>query len=771
MNIKIVIQAMKTYLIFGLLFSSTVTFAMPGNGSIKGKVIDKKTKEPLPGVNVIVEHTTVGAATDKNGEYIISNVSPGQLHLVASVMGYKQEQKIIDIQSDEHTMVNFELESTMFEMGAMVVTGTLTPHLMEDMPVRTEVIPRQLIEQKHACNLAEALSFHTGIRVENNCTNCNFSQVRILGMDGKYSQILIDGDPVVSSLAGVYGLEHFPEEMVDQIEIVKGGGSSLYGGGAVAGVINMITRTPMINQVRIKYQSNSTDGKIDQHLGAVAENVYNKGTSGTYIFGSFRKRNPYDYNKDGFSELGELRNETFGFKWYYQPFINSELLASFHQIHEERRGGNKFDLPVHEADIAEWIEHWRSGGTIRWSHRPGALFDYRFFYSFSFENRKSYFGGLGGDTPKDTLDALAFYGKTDNPMQIAGFQFNYQAQNHLLTSGVQYSQDKLQDETAAETAYYINEIYKNTGIFVQDNFHFGDDKQLEFVAGIRFDKHSELKDWIVSPRLNGKFNIGKGITLRAAYTTGFKPPQTYDEDLHLCGIEGDQRVIRNSAELKEERSHSLSGGLEYLGYINDIPTMFSLTAFYTKLTDSFTEQFVSKQGSIERWERVNSDGAKVTGIEMDMGIRPLSGFEIRGGLTYQKSRYDSPHKDFGTYNFFRTPDLTGNIILSLTASSNIDLYLNGTYIGEADLPHEVVVEGQENPILILEKSDQFFEIDVGLTYKLPLNNGLNMKLNIGAKNILNAYQDDLDTGPDRDPAYVYGPARPGTLFFGIETAF
>jgi len=768
---KKIYQFISMLFLLCLFFSITLAHEVPGDALVKGRVIDKKTKEPLAAVNVIIEHTTIGAATDEKGEFEISQVPSGKIHLVASMMGYKRELKIITIQSDEPIQVNFELESTILEMGAVVVTGTSTPHLVEDMPVRTEVIPRRLIEQKHASNLAEALSFHTGLRVENNCQNCNFSQVRILGMDGKYSQILIDGDPIVSSLAGVYGLEHFPEEMVDQIEIVKGGGSSLYGGGAVAGVVNMITRMPLLNQVRIKYQNNATGGKLDQHLGAVAETVFRQGTSGAYVFGSFRKRNPYDHNNDGFSELGELRNESMGFKWYYQPISNGELLASFHQIHEERRGGNKFELPVHEAEIAEWIEHWRSGGTVRWSHRPGVLFDYRFFYSFSIENRKSYYGGLGGDTPQDQLDALAFYGKTDNPMHIAGFQSNYRLRDHLVTAGVQYSYDKLEDKTAAETAYYLDELYTNAGIFVQDDWHLGDDEQIEIVAGIRLDKHSELHDWIMSPRLNGKFDLGKGIALRAAFTTGFKPPQTYDEDLHLCGIEGDQRVIRNSADLMEERSNSFSAGLEYLGYLNAMPTMFSMTAFMTKLFDSFTEQFIAKQGNIERWERVNSDGAELKGIELDLGIRPVSSFEIRCGVTYKKSQYDSPNEDFGTRNFFRTPDLSGNVRLSLTASSNFDAYLHGTYIGKMDVPHEVVVEGQEDPQLVLETSDSFFQADAGVTYKLPLNNGLNSKLNFGIKNIFDAYQDDLDQGADRDPAYVYGPTRPRTIFFGVETAF
>nr|MBC8487571.1 TonB-dependent receptor [Bacteroidota bacterium] len=190
--------------------------------AIKGQITDVSDGEPLLGVNVFIEHTTLGAATNQNGEYLLWSVPKGNIHIVASMMGYKMVHKEIEANQEKEYIINFELEQTMFEMGSVVVTGTGTPHIFEDMPVRTEVITRVAIEQKNSMNLADALSFQTGVRVENNCSNCNFSQVRILGMEGKYSQILVDGDPVVSSLAGVYGLEHFPEEMISQIEIVKG---------------------------------------------------------------------------------------------------------------------------------------------------------------------------------------------------------------------------------------------------------------------------------------------------------------------------------------------------------------------------------------------------------------------------------------------------------------------------------------------------------------------------------------------------------------------
>jgi len=738
---------------------------------VTGQILDAKTKNPLPFANIMIKNTTMGAAADENGYYKIRGIMPGKIHLVAAMMGYKKARKILSLQPRQRAIINFMLDPAVLEMGAIVVTGTSTPHIVEDVPVRTEVIPRRIIERKQANNLAEALSFQTGVRVENNCQNCNFTQVRILGMSGKYSQILIDGDPVISSLAGVYGLEHFPEEMVDQIEIVKGGGSALYGGGAVAGVINMITRRPMTNQVRIKYLQHNTGDSPDIHIGAVAEKAGRSGRSGAYIFGSFRKRTPYDYNKDGFSELGELINESIGFKWYYKPFTNSELITSFHHIHEERRGGNKFDLPVHEADIAEWIEHWRSGGTVRWSHRIGPLFDYRVYYSFSFENRKSYYGGLDGDTPEERLAALSFYGKADNPLYITGLQANYKISNHLLTFGGQYSHNKMIDKTAAQTAYHIDAVYTNIGFFLQDDMHFGKNDRFEIVYGLRLDKHSQLSEYVISPRVNGKFNLTENLKFRAAFTTGFKPPQIYDEDLHLCGIQGDQRIIRNSPELKAENSRSIISGFDYSKSFTNYSVMISVSGFYTRLNNSFSQRFVTKQGSTELWERINSDGAEIKGIEIDFGMSAFSALEVRGGLTYKKSMYDSPNIDFNTRNFMRTPDLSGNLRLNLSLSANSDLFIAGNYTGKAYLPHEKVVAGQEDPELILEKSSDFLQIDAGLSFNLKQNNSLTTKVNFGIKNITDAYQKDLDKGPDRDPAYFYGPIRPRTFYAGTEIIF
>ncbi len=766
----------KFSFIFILFFSFPIHSATPRDGFIKGKVIDKKTQEPLPGVNVFIEHTTVGAATNENGIFRIDKAPVGKFHLIASIIGYNIGHKAITIKSKEETNIDFELEEGLVEMGTIVVTGTATPHIYTDTPVKTEVVPRKLIEQKFAVNLAEALDLQNGVRVENNCQNCNFTQIRINGLEGKYTEILVDGDPVISTLAGVYGLEQIPEEMIQQIEIVKGGGSALYGGGAVGGVINVITSRPILNKTRVRYLMNSTDGEPDQRIGFISELANKNETAGAYVFASTRNREPYDYNEDGFSELGELKNESLGFKWYYMPSRNTEITSQLHRIHETRRGGNMFDKPYHEAQIAEAIETWRWGGTLRWQHRLNALFDYRFFYSFANTRRNSFYGGLGDDQGWDSeenrLSNLAAYGRSTNPLHIAGTQFNYRLAGNLFTGGVQYKTDKLDDNSVMNEKYHISETFTNLGVFLQDNLHFLQDDALEFVIGGRIDKHSELDNVVFSPRVNSKFNISSSLALHAAFTTGFKAPQVFNEDLHIEAIDGKQRVVRNSEDLSEETSMSISGGIDYQSSNGNMPLLVSISGFFTKLDDAFALEADTENEDAEliNLTRINTDGAKVMGVETNFAARMAAGLELRGGFTYKLSEYDSEYEaveGVSTKDFMRTPDVYGNVSLTydLTRAFTLTTALN--YTGSASVPNEEPAEGDP----YIKKSDSFIEFDAGISYVLPFFSELSPKFSLGVKNMLNAYQDDLEKGAARNPAYLYGPSLPRTIFLGLETEF
>jgi len=742
-------------------------------GIISGRIIDGENIA-LTGANVYLENTLFGSASDEKGNFEITDITIGSYLLIISMVGYETQRQKIEIKENQNLYVEIQLRETFYETGSIVVTGTTTQYLYEDSPVKIEVVPRKLIEQSKSMNLAEAIGLQTGVRIENNCQNCNFTQVRILGFDGKYSQILIDGDPVVSSLAGVYALEQYPQEMISQLEIVKGGGSALYGGGAVAGTINIITQRPQLNQAKLNFYGQNLGGSFDNQIGLLAELISKDGKTGAFVFGSARVREPYDRNNDGFSELGKLSNETIGFNWFFKPSIKNQINFSLYRIHEERRGGNNFHLPQHEADITEWLNHLKWGGKAKWQHNLTNKIEYNLFYSFSSLTRDSYYGGLtdlnddGVISQNEKLAAAEQYGNAEDFTQNFGGRINFSLGNHKITGGIDYTYNKLLDRSLKIEEFHIDKLYTNTGIYLQNDISLFN-SQMNIVLGARIDKHSEVFNPIISPRINLKYELSEGLNFRSSYTAGFKPPQTFDEDLHIESLSGTQRVIRNSENLVHENSRSVTLGFEYKGFvINDIALLIGVTGFFTNLNNAFAliPSSDTKEDLII-WERINSGSAQVKGIEIDFGFKPIAKIELRAGFTYKEGKYDSQQEIFEDQfsdKFLRTPNTFGYFRLSFDPTNRINLFSSIRFTGSMFVPNEAKE-------VIVETKETFWELDLGVSYRIPLFDYFGGKLNLGVKNLFDSYQSDIGTGPNRDPAYVYGPQLPQRFYAGIEIAF
>ena len=768
MNFTAKLFVLSVLMLLGTLYINATTNPSIATGTLTGKIISDENA-PLVGVNVIIKNTTIGAATDEHGFFTIKNIPVGNYDVIVSMVGYKSESVKVYIIKDQSAHFDLKLKQSFYEAGSVVVTGTVNPYLFEESPVKTEVVPAKLIERSKSINLADALGFQTGVRVENDCQNCNFTQVRILGFEGKYSQILIDGDPVVSTLAGVYALEQFPKEMIGQLEIVKGGGSALYGAGAVAGTINLRTQRPQLNRARVSYLANSLSGDMDHSGSAIAELISDDGIAGAYVFGSLRDRHQYDRNGDGYSELGKLSAKSFGINAFYKPFNTGEITLGIHRIYEDRRGGNDFDLPKHEADIAEALEHYRWGGKLKWEHTVNSQINYNMYVSFSTLKRDSYYGGLGdldedGEiTDIDRQLAMNFYGEAKNNTYVTGLQGNYILGDNRITAGFDYSYDDLEDQSVHNDHYHLSNTYKNFGFYLQDDFNFG--HHLNIIVGARLDKHSELEDPVISPRLNIKYEVSEGVDLRASYSTGFKAPVTFDEDLHIESLGGEQRVVRNIDNLKEEKSYSFSAGVEIEKYFGKIPVLVGVTGFHTTLTDAFAKVESNEiVDGLILWDRINSDGATLYSVEIDLGIKPLSNLEIRTGFTFKKNEYDSEQEVLdGKFSkkFMRTPDVFGNARVMYEATEALNFIGTLRYTGTMVVPNEQTGE-------LVETDDTFIELDLGMSYAPIFLKNLGAKISLGIKNITDAYQEDLGVGVDRDPAYLYGPQFPRRIYAGID---
>ena len=721
--------------------------------SIKGRIVDWDANYVEKAV-VIIPELGKSVETDERGAFEISQIPQGRYHLEVYAEGFLDYSSDPFDLAEDKTGYNIVLTKRLTE--EVVVTATRTQKLFTETPVKIAVISREDIERKAPVNLADTLYQTTGVRVENDCQNCNFTQVRINGMEGKYTQILIDSSPVISAMTGVYGLEQIPAEMLDRIEIVKGGGSALYGGNAVAGVINILTKEPEENKTFLKLHQESISEKPFTNLGFRSSLVSKDLNTKAFLFGSYQDREPVDLNGDDFSELGTISNTSFGVNLYnYFSGINGKLKMSLFRIFEERRGGDLFDNPPHEANTAEWIKTNQLGFSSDWNHFISEKLHYNLSLSFVDAQRNTYYG-----SHKDPNA----YGTTKNPLLFLNSQINYQTGKHVFSIGAQHKRDEIKDEA---TGYdrLIEEVYHESGLFLQDDFQIG--RLFSILTGIRLNKHSALDRTIFTPRVSLLVNLSKDLSFRTSFSTGFRAPQVFDEDLHITQVGGEGMIVMNSPDLKEEKSYSLNCGFDYGKQIERNLIQFSVEGFYNDLTNTFVLHETERIENARILERINGSGSKVYGLSVDFGLVLGPKFSLSSGWTFQRSRLDEPEPDFNSTEFFRTPDTYGYINMSLKSKKLANLDLSGEYTGSMLVPHYTGFIDEDR----LEETLSFWVLNLRLHRPINITENYSMSVFLGVYNVLDSYQKDLDKGVDRDSGYVYGPAKPRSFFLGFEFSF
>ena len=332
---------------------------------ISGHVLVKGSEENIPYATVLIVGSGQGTVSNEEGQFEFKNLPAGKYTLRVSAVGYKTQEKAIEVNKDFTAVVHFQMEEESFMTDEVVVSANRNEVSRKAAPVVVNVMSAKLFEMVNSTDLAKTLNYQSGLRVENNCKNCGFPQVRINGLEGPYSQILINSRPVISALSGVYGLEQIPVNMIERVEVVRGGGSALFGANAVGGTINIITKDPINNSFQVSSMFSNMDGKSwEQYMGGNVSLVAKDNSYGIALYESYRNRNPYDRDGDGFSELGKLNMNTFGFRAYYRPTHFSRINLEYHTTNEFRRGGNKFDLQPHEADITEQTKHIINSGGL-----------------------------------------------------------------------------------------------------------------------------------------------------------------------------------------------------------------------------------------------------------------------------------------------------------------------------------------------------------------------------------------------------------------------
>lgn len=730
---------------------------VPTDANIIGHVVDATTKEHIPGITIQIKGTNFGTSTDATGHYFLRNVRPGTITLIMRGVGYLSQEKTVVVEKNKVVEVNFEAYEDAVNIDEVVVTANRQATLRRLAPTIVNVVGEEVFSRVNANNLAQGIIFQPGVRVENNCQNCGFNQVRINGLDGRYTQILIDSRPIFSALAGVYGIEQIPTNMIDRVEVVRGGGSALFGSSAIGGVVNIITKEPVGNSFSFGESLTFTGMKNpDNNISMNASLVSDDNKAGAMIFGQTRYRQEWDANNDGYSELGRLNSRSLGTRAFLRTTDYTKLTAEFHTIQEYRRGGDHIDWPDHVASISEHVDHSIFSSNAKFDAFSS---DYKHhlltYISGQIVNRKSYYGGIGElqDDKGNTLGQLGFpipaeqyginFGVSKGNTYMGGLQYSYDFDRLLFMPaqvliGAEYVYDHLSDVmplrnwlaekdskgNLIELFPKIDQKINNWSQLAQIEWK---NDMFSILLGARLDENSAVGKPIFSPRATLRYNPTKNVNFRLSYAKGFRAPQVFDEDLHVGVVNGEVQKVYNIPDLRPETSHSINASADLYAQWGPVKANLLIEGFYNKLQDVFVTKLNKVEHGIMMYDRKNGEGATVYGANLE-GKLTWSILQLQGGLTLTQNRYDKPEEwgqraDFLSNGFpvifdttddlgnpikavnkkqesniiTRTPSAYGYFTLGITPVKNFDIALTGTITGPMYVPHTIKYGSTQQP--------------------------------------------------------------------------
>lgn len=747
-----------------LIIGQSTAFAQ---AIVSGTVYSAKGETAVNASLSVVDHPEK-SVTNEDGNYSISAIAAGQYRIRASYTGYKSLTLPLTIlPGDSLVKLDFMLISSSFAaLNEVVVTGTRSAHRRLSSPVAVNVIDSKTFSITQSNTLSEGLCFSSGLRMETDCQTCNYSQLRMNGLGGSYSQILINSRPVFSSLMSLYGLEQIPANMIDRVEVVKGGGSVLYGSSAIAGTVNIITKQPRKSSFTVSDNYQYIDGQTSDNIfNANVTAVNDTGNAGVSFFASARNRGAYDANEDGYSELPKITNSSFGFNSFLKLSPRDKLELNGWSINEERRGGNKIEQQADKADQSEYRLHAILAGGISYDHFFKNNRNSLTLYASGQNTARKHYTGI------DQADA---WGHTKNYSLQGGLQYNYTALHFLggkntFTTGLEHQYEYTYDRIDLYN-YLIDQQVALTGLFAQSEWAIS--QKFTLLSGLRLNKSNRIDRLITTPRLNAFYKLSQSTQIRATYARGFKAPQSLETDMHIAFSGGGVSVISVDPNLIEETSNSYNLSLDYNKASEKMIYGFTMDGFYTKLFNSFVlEETGTDAAGNQQLMRRNGGSSVVKGITLEGRINYNQLVQLETGFTFQKAAYERPiawSVDLpGNKRYLRTPNVYGYYTLIFFPQKRFNAVLSGVITGPMLVPHFAGAPGVNADVV--NTTQTYLNQNLKLSYRFTLQSiKQDLELSAGLKNAFNQYQSDFDLGKNRDSNYIYGPVSPFSVFVGLK---
>lgn len=744
-------------LIVFFLFSFLQVLAAQNTYSISGKVTSENL--PLPYANIILDGTTKGAVTDENGKFIITNVSQGTYNIAVSFTGFTTRKKKIAI-SNSDVVINFELNQSD-ALDEVIVTGTLKAVSRLESPVPVEVYSPTFLKKNPTPNIFEALQNVNGVRPQLNCNVCNTGDIHINGLEGPYTLVMIDGMPIVSGLSTVYGLSGIPNSLIEQVEIVKGPASSLYGSEAVGGLINIITKLPE-NAPRFFADGFVTGwGEANVDVGFKSK----VGEKATVLFGAnyFNYSNPIDNNNDNFTDVTLQDRISIFQKWDFERANNRKFSLAGRYFYEDRWGGEM-----------QWNPSYRGGdevyGESIYTSRFELLGNYQlpikekvnFQFSYSDHDQNSVYG----NTPYLAQQRIGF----------GQFIWDKKVSKHDLLIGTALRYNYYNDNT---TATVNADEVTIPSLFIQDEINFT--KKQSVLLGMRYDYDSRHGN-IFTPRIAYRFKPTEDDIIRLNAGTGFRVVNLFTED--HAALTGSREVVIEEA-LKPEESYNIN--LNYLKklYLNNgMMFTFNTSVWHTYFTNAILPDYDTNPNQIiydnldghstSKGISFNADAVFGSGIKASLGATYQDVSQTENGTT---TRQILTERFTGVWSFSYKHYPTN---LTLDYTGNIYGPMRLPLLGELDPRQEYSPTWSIQNIQLTYDGFDNFEIYGGV------KNLLNWTPNKGNPFIIARADDPFDENVQFDndgnvvptannpyaltfdPSYVYGPNQGIRAFVGLR---
>lgn len=757
----------RIFLVLILAVFSLIAYGQ--NGRISGKVTDEEGK-PLEYATIRLEGTSMGAIVSGEGMYVIRDVPAGDHTILVSFLGYMPEKRKLTIRDSEELTVDFSLLQAINSTDEIVVTGTMKEVKRLESPVPVEVYNPVFFKKNPTPNIYEALQNVNGVRPQLNCQVCNTGDIHINGLEGAYTMVLIDGMPIVSSLATVYGLSGIPNSLVERVEIVKGPASSLYGSEAIGGLINIITKNP-VTAPMISADIMTTSWL--EHNAALGMR-FNLGDNLSVLTGInyFKFDQIIDNNDDNFTDIA-LQNRVSVFqKWNIKRKTNRLFTLAGRYYWEDRWGGE-----------LDWTPEFRGGDQIygesittrRWELIGQYQLPTTENLMLSFSFNEHYQNSVYGDVSYIGDQKIAFTQLTWDPV--------FGKHDLLVGSALRYTYyDDNTPATGGEITDPNNDpdVIWLPGIFIQDEIQL--DRAHKLLLGMRYD-HNNNHGNIFTPRLAYKWSITENDILRINAGTGFRVVNLFTED--HAALTGAREVVI-AEELEPERSYNANVNYMKKWYRADGGSInVELSAFYTYFTNVILPDYETNTNQIIY---DNLDGsAETKGISLNADMSLASGWSFILGATLMDV---SSIENGVRQRQILTEQFTGTWSISYRFLKNkLSVDYTGNIYGPMLLP--VLGPLDQRP----EESPWWSIQNIQLSYT-----GLkNIELYGGVKNLLNWTPwknmeepiiarsfDPFDRGVDLDnsgnviptpnnpnaltfdPSYVYAPNQGIRAFFGIR---